>query len=78
MTRLGRTVVANVGAVTPGVNSASRDNCLSIGDAEAIRSAQVSCITAYMRAGTLCIIRIPVSEPVVAGYAFAGTVVLLY
>ena len=72
-----RTVLAYVGTVVPRVDSTSRDNCLSVGYAETIRSAEVGCVAANARTRTLCVIRIRVSIPIVASYAFASSTALL-
>ena len=50
---------------------------MSIGYAETIRSAEVGCVAANVRTRTLCVIRISVSFPVVASYAFAISTALL-
>ena len=72
-----RTVLAYVGIVAPRVDSTSRGNCLSIGYAETIGSAEATCVAADMRTRTLCVVRITASLPVVASYVFIGLTALL-
>jgi hypothetical protein len=68
-----RTILANVGAVTPWIHGARWDDCLVILYAEAIFVTQIGSVAADVGSGTLRVVAVTIAIPVITSDVLAGS-----